>query len=56
MIALYGIKNNKEWKVWLQNCVDIINKVVKPDNCHYLSSSHNPADITTRQGMSIKSD
>ena len=48
-IALYGIKNNKEWKIWLQNCVDIINKVVKPDNCHYVLSSHNPADITTRE-------
>ena len=48
MIALYWIKNNKEWKIWVQNLVDIINKVVKPVNWHYISSSDNPADIATR--------
>ena len=32
MIALYWIKNNQEWKIWVQNCVDIIKKVVKPNN------------------------
>ena len=26
MIALYWIKNNKEWKIWVQNRVDIIKK------------------------------
>ena len=34
MIALYDIQNNKEWKVWVQNRVDIIDKVVKPDKWH----------------------
>ena len=24
MIALYWIKNNKEWKIWIQNNADII--------------------------------
>ena len=42
MIALYWIKNNKEWKMWVQNRVDIIKKVVKPENWHYISSSDNP--------------
>ena len=32
MIALHWIKNNKEWKIWVQNRVDIIKKVVTPDN------------------------
>ena len=36
MIALYWIKNNKEWKIWVQNRVDIIKKVVKSDNWHYI--------------------
>ena len=26
MVALYWIKNNKEWKIWVQNRVDIIKK------------------------------
>ena len=37
MIALYWIKNNKEWK----NRVNIIKKVVKSDNWHYISCSDN---------------
>ena len=49
MIAFYWIKNNKEWKIWVKNRVDIIKKVVKPDNWHYISSSDNPADIATRE-------
>ena len=49
MIALYWIKNNKEWKIWVQNRVDIINKVVKPDSWHYISSSKNAGDIATRE-------
>ena len=36
MIALYWIKNNKEWRIWVQNRVDIIKKVVKPSNWHYI--------------------
>ena len=32
MIALYWTKNKKEWKMWVQNFVNIIKKVVKPDN------------------------
>ena len=43
MIALCWIKNNKEWKVWVQNRVDIITKIVKPDNWDYISSSDIPA-------------
>ena len=31
MVALYWIKNNKEWKIWVQNRADIIKKFVKPD-------------------------
>ena len=42
VIKLYWIKNNKEWKMWVQNRVDIIKKVVKPGNWHYISSSDNP--------------
>ena len=49
MIALYRIKNNRKWKIWVQNHGDIIKKVVKPDNWHYISSSDNPADIATRE-------
>ena len=49
MIALYWIKNNKEWKIWIQNRGDIIKKVLKPDNWHYISSSDKPADIATRE-------
>ena len=48
MIALYWIKN-KEWEIWVQNRVDIIKKVVKPDNWHYISSSDNPADSVSRE-------
>ena len=47
IIALYWIKTNKEWKNWVQNCVDIIKKIVKPDKWHFISSSDNPADIAT---------
>ena len=49
VIKLYWIKNNKEWKMWVQNRVDIIKEVVKPDNWYYISSSYNPADIATRE-------
>ena len=28
--------------MWVQNRVDIIKKVVKPENWHYISSSDNP--------------
>ena len=49
IIALYWIKNNEEWKNWVQNRVDIIKKIVKPDNWQYISSSDNPADIATRE-------
>ena len=49
MIALHWIKINKKWKIWVQNRVDIIKKVVKPDNWHYILSSDNPADIATRE-------
>ena len=49
MIALHWIKINKKWKIWVQNRVDIIKKVVKPDNWRYISSSDNPADIATRE-------
>ena len=49
MIALYWIKNNKEWKFWGKTRVDIIRKVVKPDNWHYISSSDNPADNASRE-------
>ena len=49
MIALYWIKNNKEWKFWGKTRVDIIRKVVKPDNWHYISSSDNPADNVSRE-------
>ena len=49
MIALYWIKNNKEWEIWVQSRVDIIKKVVKPDNWHYILSSDNPAGIATRE-------
>ena len=49
MIALYWISNNKEWKIWVQNRVDIIKKVVSPDNWHNISSSVNPADIATME-------
>ena len=46
--SINWIKNNKEWKICVQNRIDIINKVVKADNWHYISSSDNPADIATR--------
>ena len=49
MIALHWIKINKKWNIWVQNRVDIIKKVVKPDNWRYISSSDNPADIATRE-------
>ena len=49
MVALYWIKNNKEWKIWVQNRADIIKKFVKPDKWHYISSSDNPAEIATRE-------
>ena len=49
MIALYWIKNNKEWKIWVQNRADIIKKFVIPDKLHYISSSDNPAEIATRE-------
>ena len=49
MIALYWIKNNKEWKFWGKTRVDMIRKVVKPDNWHYISSSDNPADNVSRE-------
>ena len=49
VIALYWLKSNKEWKIWVQNRVGIINKVVKPNNWHYISSSNNPADTATRE-------
>ena len=49
MIALYWMKNNKEWEIWVQSRVDIIKKVVKPDNWHYILSSDNPAGIATRE-------
>ena len=49
MIALYWIKNNKEWRIWVQNRIDIIQKVVKFDNWNYISSSDNAADIATRE-------
>ena len=55
MIALYWIKNNKEWNIWVQNRVGIIDKFVKPDNWHYISSSDNPAD-RYYQGVSTKFD
>ena len=49
MTALYWIKNNKEWKISVQNRVDIINKVVKLDNWHYVSSSDSPAHVPSRE-------
>ena len=36
-------------EIWVQNRVNIINKVVKTDNSHYISSSNNPTDIATEE-------
>ena len=51
MKALFCLKNNKERKVWLQHRVDVMNKVVKPDNWHYISSSEKPVDVATAEWL-----
>ena len=54
MIALHWIKNIcKEWKDWVQNRANKINKVLKPECLHYVPSADNPADIPTRDCLTI---
>ena len=48
-VALYWIKGiEKEWKPFVQNCVNEIRKLVKADCWHHCPGKENPADIPLR--------
>ena len=54
MIVLHWIKHIcKEWKVCVQNRVNKISEVLKPECLHYVSSVDNPAEVTTRDCLPI---
>ena len=38
----------KDWKVWIENRVQVIRKNVAPEYWIYVPNDTNPADITTR--------
>ena len=49
-IALWWIRQvNKEWKVWVQNRVEIIRDNVDCNNWFHVPTTVNPADICTRE-------
>ena len=48
-IVLWWIKQiNKNWKVWINNRVNIIRKNIPPAKWFYVLTIENPADIATR--------
>ena len=48
-ISLWWIRQiRKDWKVWVENRVQIIRKNVGPEYWMYVSTDTNPADVTTR--------
>ena len=49
MVSLWWIKQvSKKWKVWVQNRVLNIRKLVGPERWFYVPTSVNPADVATR--------
>ena len=49
MLSLWWIKqDSKKWKVWVQNRVLTIRKLVSPGKWFYIPTSVNPADVVTR--------
>ena len=49
MVSLWWITQvSKKWKVWVQNRVLNIRKLVGPERWFYVPTSVNPADVTTR--------
>ena len=49
MLSLWWIKqDSKKWKVWVQNRVLTIRKLVSPGKWVYIPTSVNPADVVTR--------
>ena len=48
-ISLWWIRQVwKDWKVWIENRVQVIRKNVALEYCIYVPTDINPADITTR--------
>ena len=52
--VLFWIKNSKEYKQFVQNRKDEINKLTHPEQWHYCETEKNPADIGTRGQSAIK--
>ena len=49
MVSLWWIKQiSKKWKVWVQNRVLNVRKLVGPERWFYVPTSVNPADVATR--------
>ena len=49
MVSLWWIKQvRKKWKVWVQNRILNIRKLVGPERWFYVLTSVNPADVATR--------
>ena len=49
VVSLWWIKQvSKNWKVWAQNRVLNIRKLVGPERWFYVPTSVNPADVATR--------
>ena len=44
----------KKWKCWIQNRVDTIRKNVAVENCYYVPTKLNPADISTGKAKLVK--
>ena len=50
----FWIKNSKEYKQFVQNRKDEINKLTAPEQRNYCETKKNPADIGTRGQSAIK--
>ena len=49
MVSLWWIKQvSKVWKMWVQNRVLTVRKLVAPERWYYVPTGENPADIATR--------
>ena len=48
-IVLWWLKLiRKDWKLWVENRVQIVRKNVVPENWFYVPTDRNPADLATR--------
>ena len=52
--VLFWIKNSKEYKQFVQNRKDKIDKLTHPEQWPYCETKENPADIGTRGQSAIK--